>query len=72
MRSIKGTGGLTSESRVTNLIRQLWLVNLHRCADVHNAMSTLTGAYLKTSEQHIDLTKTVMNYDNEDLKVIDD
>ena len=72
MRSIKSTGGLTRGRGVTESTRQLWLGSLHRCADVHNAMSNLTGAYRNTSEQHIDLTRSRMKRDNEDLKIIDD
>ena len=71
MRSIKSTGGLTRGRGLTESTRQLWFGSLHRCADVHNAMSTLTGSYRKTSEQDVDLTKYHMNRDNKDLKVID-
>ena len=45
----------------------MWLNSMHRCAGVHGAMSNLTGAQHKTSEQHIELGKSRVKKDNEDL-----
>ena len=67
MRSLKSRGGLTRGRGVTETVRVMWLNSMHRCAGVHNAMSNLTGAQHKTSEQHIELGKGRVKKDNEDL-----
>ena len=45
---------------------------MHRCADIHNAMSELTGAYRKTSEQHVVMSKSRIKQDNDDLATVKD
>ena len=37
---------------------------MHRCADIH-AMSELTGKYKKSSEQHVDMSKSRIKRDND-------
>ena len=49
MRSLKSRGGLTRGIGVTESVRIMWTNNIHRCADMHNAMTTLTGHQHKTS-----------------------
>ena len=49
MRALKSNGGLTRGRGISESTRQLWIGSMHRCADIHNAMSELTGAYRKTS-----------------------
>eukprot|EP00795_Rhopilema_esculentum_P016689 gene16689-8135_t len=55
IRALKSNGGLTRERGISESTRQLWIGSIHRCADIPNAMSESTGAYRKTSEQHVQL-----------------
>ena len=64
MRSLKINAGLKQGRGVNESTRQLGLGSMHRCADIHNAMSELTGAYRKTSEQHVDMSKSCIKRDN--------
>ena len=43
---------------------------MHRTASVHDAMSNLTKAYRKTSEQHTDLSTSRVNRDDNDYKEV--
>ena len=70
MRSLKSRGGLTRGRCVTESVRMMWTNIMHRCADMHNAMTTLTGHQHKTSVQHIELNQSRLKRDNEDLQKI--
>ena len=70
MRAIKTNGGVTRGRGVSETTRQLWLGSIHRCADIHNAMTELTGASRKTSEQHVQLTSSRITRDNKDLETM--
>ena len=70
MRAIKSNGGLTRGRGVSKTTRQLWLGSIHRCADIHNAMTELTCASRKTSEQHVQLTSRRITRDNKDLETM--
>ena len=72
MRSIKSSGELTREKDITESTRQLWPGSMHRCADIHNAMGELTGAYCNTSEQNVDLSCSRIMRDNNDLQTLTD
>ena len=72
MRSIKSSGGLTRGRGITESTCQLWLGSTHRCADIHNAMGELTGAYRNTSEQPVDLSCSRILGDNNDLQTLKD
>ena len=67
MRGLKSRGGLTHGRGVTESVRLMWIKTMHRCADIHSAMSDLTGLLHKTSEQHAELEYSRVNRDNEDL-----
>ena len=41
MRSFKSRGGLTRGRGVTESVRLIWLKTMHRCAEIHNSMSSL-------------------------------
>ena len=43
---------------------------MHRCAEIHNAMSELTGNANKTSEQHCELSVARITRDVKDLQII--
>ncbi len=51
---------------------QLWLGNTHRSADIHNAMTKLTGTCQKTSERHVQLTFTWMKRDIKEYQTVKD
>ena len=63
-------GGLTRGRGVSKSTRQLSLGSIHRYADIHNAMTELTGASRKTSEQHAHLTSSRITRDNKDLAIM--
>ena len=67
MQSVKSNGGLTRGRGVNKSPCQLSLGSMHRCADIHNAMSQLTGAYKKASKQHVDKSKS---WDNDILPLL--
>ena len=72
MRSIKSNGGLTRGRGIAESTRQLWIGSIHRTADIHNAMSSLTGACRKTSEQHVNLSSSRMKRDAKDFALVKD
>ena len=55
MRALKTSGGLTRGRRFSESVRSMWVNTMHRCAEIHNAMTTLTGSLHRTSEQHVEL-----------------
>ena len=57
MRSIKSRGGLARGRGINDTVRLVWIHSMHRCADVHNVMTALTGAQHRTSEQHLELAR---------------
>lgn len=72
MRSLKSRGGITRGRGVKESVRTIWTNSMHQCASVHLAMSALTGQHHKTSEQHIELGKSRIKRDNEDLEKLFD
>lgn len=70
VRSVKSKGGLTRRKEVLESTCQLWLGSTHICADIHNAMTELTGASRQTSEQHVQLTSSRISRDNKDLATV--
>ena len=67
MRSIKSRGGLTRGRGVTETVRLQWIYSMHKCAGVHEAMTSMTNVKHKTSEQHIELGTSRSNRDFADL-----
>ncbi len=70
MRSIKSRGGLTRGRGITESVRLQWVYSLHKCAGVHDAMTTTTNLKHKTSDQHIELGTSRSKRDFEDLRNI--
>lgn len=70
MRSIKSRGGLTRGSGMTDSVRLLWVSTLHECSSIRQAMSTVTGAVQRSSEQHVDLGAARIHRDSSDLDLI--
>ena len=52
MRSIKSRGGLTRGRGMEENVRQLWVSSMSYCAAVHDAMTSLTGVKVQSSDQH--------------------
>lgn len=68
MRSIKSRGGLTRGRGLTESVRHQWIFSMHKCAGVHDAMTTMTKLKSTTSEQHVDLGVSRCKRDFHDLK----
>ncbi len=52
---------------MTDTVRLLWVYNIHKCAEMHEAMTDVTGLVQKPSEQHVELGTTRCNRDIEVL-----
>ena len=52
MRAPKSRGGVTRGRGMSENVNLTWAYPMHRCAEIHNAMSELTGAANKPTEQH--------------------
>ena len=70
MRSIKNCGGLTRGRGMTESVRLQWIYTMHKCAGVHNAMTTITNSEHRTSEQHVDLRTSRSHRNFRDLSKI--
>ncbi len=70
MRSIKSRGGLTRGRELTESVRHQWIFSMHKCAGVHDAMTTMTKLKITISEQHVDLGVSRCKRDYKDLKKI--
>ena len=66
MRSIKSRGGLTRGRGMTEAVRLMWVYKVHRCAEVHDAMTSLTNLKHTTSEQHTECGKARARRDTHD------
>ena len=67
MRSIKSRGGLTRGRGVTETVHLQWIYSMHKCAGIHDAMTSMTNAKHQTSEQHMELGTSRSNRDFADL-----
>ena len=72
MRSIKSRGGLTSGRGMTEHVRLLWVSSMHRCSEIHEAMTSLTNLYHLTSNQHVEMGKSRIGRDIQDLVKVSD
>lgn len=66
MRSLKSKGGLTVGRGMTESTRHQWVLSLSHSASIHDAMTQLTGATHKSSEQHHELgaSRTRQDYND--------
>ena len=55
---------------MTETVLLQWIYSLHKCAGVHDAMTTITNLKHKTSEQHVELGISRSKHDFEDLNRI--
>ena len=51
-------------------VRILWVYSMHKCASMYQAMCELTGLKQKTSEQHVDMSTTRIQWDFNDLSTM--
>ena len=58
MRSIKSRGGLTRGRGITESVRLQWILSMHKCAGIQEAMTMMTDMKTKASEQHIELGRS--------------
>ena len=70
MGLMKGRSGLTRGRGLNESVRHVWIHSMHRCTSVHNAMTTFTGRERKSSEQHVDMTKSRRQRDYTDMMKI--
>ena len=68
MRSIKSRGGLTKGRGMTEAVRLQWIYSMHKCAEIHNAMTAITDLQHTTSEQHFELGNSRSSCDFEDMQ----
>ena len=66
MWSIKSRG-LTRGRGITENVHLQWIYTMHKCAGVHNAMTTITNSEHRASEQHVDLRTSRSHRDFRDL-----
>ena len=66
IRGLKTSGGLTRGSRMSEYQRNIWVMSRPACAQVNNAMQTLTGVQHKSSEQIKDLSQSRTERDFKD------
>jgi len=67
MRSVKTTGGLTRGRGLTEIQRLVWLMSMPMCAQVNEAMQTLTDVQYATSNQHVDTSPARQERDFKDV-----
>ena len=67
MKSIKSRGGLTRGSGMSEIVRTTWIYSLHATAAFHQMMFSLKENSQKTSEQHIELGRSRLKRDLNDL-----
>lgn len=72
MRSVKSRGGLTRGRGITEPVRQQWVYSMHKCAQIHGAMTDITKARHETSEQHVELGLSRCRRDETDVSLIQD
>ena len=55
MGSLKSRCGLTRGRGITKRLTLIWLKTMHRCAEIHNSMSSLISLLHAKSEHHVEL-----------------
>ena len=68
MRSIKSRGGLTGGRGMTESVCHVWVLSLCHVAMIHDAMLQLTGAAVKSSEQHQEMGTSRTKQDYQDCQ----
>ena len=67
MRTAKSRGVLTRGGGITESVRLLWVLSGHKCAEVREVMTELSGSKHTTSEQHVELGTSQKSRDFIDL-----
>ena len=55
MRTAKSRGQLTRGRGMVESLLLLWILSVHKCAEVHEAMAEFSGSEHTTREQHAEL-----------------
>lgn len=63
MRSVKSRGCLTCGRGFSESVRMTWVHTMHRCAGVHQTMTTITGLQHATSDQHVEMRNSRVKRD---------
>jgi hypothetical protein len=67
MKSLKSRGGLTHGAGMTESVRLTWVHSMHKCAGVHQAMTSLTKLEVTIREQHAEMGKARASRDGQDI-----
>ena len=67
MRTAKSRWGLIRGRGMTESVRLLWVLSGHKCSEVHEAMTELSGSKHTTTEQHVELGTSGKSRDFIDL-----
>ena len=67
MRSIKSQGGLPRGRGITESVRLQWILSMHKCAGIHEAMTMMTDMKTKASELHIEFGRSRCQRNFQDL-----
>ena len=59
MKLINGSGGLTRGHGICESVQLLWIYSIHKYAETHDAITSLTDLAHITSEQHIEFISTL-------------
>ena len=68
MRSLKTSGGLTRGRGMSEFQRIQWLLSSPTCAEINDAMQTLTSVKYQSNDQHKDTSQSRQEKDNKDMK----
>lgn len=71
MKSVKSRGGLTRGRGMHDCVRSVWVSTMHECANMHLAMSSMTGT-CSGSEGHVEVRAARGHKDCKDLQKIVD
>ena len=70
MRTIKSRSGLTKGRGMSESVRMLWIYSKYRCSQVHESMTRFTELQHTTNYQHVEIGKSRVQGDIEDLTKI--
>ena len=67
MRTVKNRGVSARGRGMTESVHLLWVLSGHRCVEVHEAITELSGSKYTTREQHFELGNSGKSRDFIDL-----
>jgi hypothetical protein len=63
---VKSRGGLTRGRGIDEVVRTVWLSTMHECANVHQAMSSVTGTQ-SGDQDYVELGATRVDRDHSEI-----